>query len=183
MNKILIIIDAQNDFIDGKLGNRSATRTVPKIIDKITNECYDGIFLTTDCHTTNPTIKTIEQKIVPEHCLSGSYGSKLNQEISKAINKCSCPIKTISKCTFMRTKLSETINDFARDNDLDMKDTTIEICGFCTDICVISNALYLRSMYPYTKIVCDSEACAGSTPEMHYKALDIMRSNLVDVIY
>lgn len=183
MNKILIIIDAQNDFIDGKLGNRSATRAVPKIMDKITNKYYNGIFLTKDCHTTCPTVKTIEHKRVPEHCLLDSYGEKFNQGISEAIDKCSSPIIIIQKCTFLDPKLSEVINDFARDNDLDMKDTTIEICGFCTDICVISNALYLRSIYPYTKIVCDSEACAGSTPEMHYKALDVMRSNLIDVIY
>lgn len=183
MNKILIIIDAQNDFIDGKLGNRSATRTVPKIMDKIANGYYNGIFLTKDCHTTCPTVKTIERQRIPEHCLSDSYGKELNQGISETINKCPFPIAIIQKNTFLDPKLSETINDFARDNDLDMKDTTIEICGFCTDICVISNALYLRSMYPYTKIVCDSEACAGSTPEMHYKALDVMRSNLIDVIY
>ena len=183
MNKILIIIDAQNDFIDGKLGNRSATRAVPKIIDKITNEYYSGIVLTKDCHVISPTIKTIERERIPEHCLNDSYGAELNQGISEAINKCSSPITIIQKCTFLDKKLSEAISDFVCDNDLDLKDTTIEICGFCTDICVISNALYLRSMYPYTKIVCDSEACAGSTPEMHYKALDVMRSNLIDVIY
>lgn len=183
MDKILIIIDAQNDFIDGKLGNRSATRAVPKIIDKITNGYYNGIFVTKDAHAADPTIKTIERKRVPDHCLRDSYGGELNQEISKAIDKCSCPIEVISKYTFMSAGLSKKIDDFVCDNDLDLKDITIEICGFCTDICVISNALFLRSIYPYTKIVCDAEACAGSTPEMHYKALDVMKSNLIDVIY
>ena len=183
MDKILIIIDAQNDFIDGKLGNRSATRAVPKIIDKITNEYYNGIFITKDTHTTDPNVKTIERTRIPEHCLQGSYGEKLNQRISEALGKCSCPVETISKCTFMRTELSKKIDDFVYDNDLNLRDTVIEICGFCTDICVISNALYLRSIFPYTRIVCDAEACAGSTPEMHYKALDIMRSNLIDIIY
>lgn len=183
MNKILIIIDAQNDFIDGKLGNRSATQAVPKIIDKITNGYYNGIFLTKDSHAVGPSVKTIEHKRVPEHCLHDSYGEKLNQGISEVINKCFCPVEIISKCTFMSTKLSEKISDFVCDNDLDLKDIIIEICGFCTDICVISNALYLRSIFPYTRIICDSEACAGSTPEMHHKALDIMRSNLIDVIY
>ena len=183
MDKILIIIDAQNDFIDGKLGNRSATRAVPKIIDKITNGYYNGIFVTKDTHTTDPNVKTIERTRIPEHCLQGSYGEKLNQRISEALGKCSCPVETISKCTFMSTKLSKKIDDFVYDNDLNLRDTTIEICGFCTDICVISNALFLRSIYPYTKIVCDAEACAGSTPEMHYKALDVMKSNLIDVIY
>lgn len=183
MDKILIIIDAQNDFIDGKLGNRSATRAVSKIVDKITSECYNGIFITKDCHVAGPTYKTIENKNIPEHCLYDSYGIELNQGISEALHKCRSAVELIGKSTFMHPKISKEIDDFARDNDLDMKDTTIEICGFCTDICVISNALYLRSMYPYTKIVCNSGACAGSTPEMHYKALDVMRSNLIDVIY
>lgn len=183
MDKILIIIDAQNDFIDGKLGNRSATRAVPKIMDKITNGYYNGIFITKDSHAVDPSVKTIECTRIPEHCLHDTYGGELNQGISEALNKCSCPIEIISKCTFMSTKLSKKIDDFVYDNDLNLRDTTIEICGFCTDICVISNALYLRSIYPYTKIVCDSEACAGSTPEMHYKALDVMRNNLIDVIY
>ena len=59
---------------------------------------------------------------------------------------------------------------------------SIEICGLCTDICVISNALILRALYPDTPIIVDAKCCAGTTYENHIAAIKVMKSCQIDVI-
>ena len=58
----------------------------------------------------------------------------------------------------------------------------IELCGVCTDICVISNALLLRGIYPNIPITVDASCCAGLTPERHLAALEVMKSCNIEVI-
>lgn len=48
--------------------------------------------------------------------------------------------------------------------------------GYCTDICVISNAMVLRAAFPETEIEVLSDCCAGVTPQSHQTALDAMRA-------
>jgi nicotinamidase-related amidase len=66
---------------------------------------------------------------------------------------------------------------------MNKKDIDVEIYGFCTDICVVSNALILKAAaYDYANITVDSKCCAGVTKEKHEAALEVMRSCQINII-
>lgn len=57
----------------------------------------------------------------------------------------------------------------------------IILVGVCTDICVISNALALRSAFPETKITIYKNCTAGTTEENKEAALKVAEANLINV--
>jgi len=167
MQDVLIVIDMQNDFIDGSLGSPEAQAIVPNVIAKI-NEYHEAgkrIIYTYDTHQPDYLDTTLEGKYLPvEHCIFMTNGWKLNKDIPVYGAK-------VLKNTFGHIQWDTMITN----------EETIEICGLCTDICVVSNALILRALYPNTEIVCDSTCCAGTTPENHSSALNVMRSCQINV--
>lgn len=171
--KTLIVIDMQNDFIMGNLGTPEARDIVPKIKAKIKekyNLSTDQIVFTQDSHSLhgwdNP--EKIEMKNVPPHCIEGTPGWCIIDELFPFANK------IIAKNNFGYLNWETFF--------IDDSPTSIEIVGVCTDICVISNALALRAAYPNVPIVVDASCCAGTTPEKHKMALEIMKSCCIDVI-
>ena len=198
--RVLILIDCQNDFIDGSLANKDAQACIPTIVEKIKNFDGDAIFFTMDSHKENY-LDTPEGKKLPiEQCSYGTHGWNLNKDIFNAIyedvdhNK--VKIRGIYKPTFASVvSFDNGKNLFNRsktliDEVLELERGTnapipmeIEMCGFCTDICVISNALALKGFtYDFAEITIDSKCCAGSTPENHQKAMDLMKIGQINVI-
>lgn len=173
MKKLLIVVDMQNDFVDGSLGTAEAVAIIPNIIDKINN--WDGdIIATLDTHS-DDYLNTNEGKRLPvEHCIENTYGHKINTRVQKALFESKDSVSYIQKRTFGSTALPEII----RGIDFDY----IELIGLCTDICVVSNALLLKANYPNTKIVVDATCCAGVTPESHKAALLTMNMCQIDII-
>ncbi len=167
MNRILLVVDMQNDFIDGSLGTKEAVAIVPAVAEKIRN--FDGaVFYTKDTHSQNY-MATNEGKYLPvQHCIKGSDGWRLNPLIEKlCIDK---RATSVEKRTFGASSLPDLL--YMRYPDgLD----EIEIVGLCTDICVISNALLLKAFFPETTINVDAACCAGVTPESHNNALAAMK--------
>lgn len=185
----LIVVDAQNDFIDGALGTKEAQECVPKICEKIKNFRDDGlVILTQDTHNSNY-LSTNEGIALPvKHCIKGTPGWAINDSIMKAYRERLIKLNSdhfdiINKPTFGSERLYKIIDD-----DLELKGdgwTTlhIEIVGFCTDICVITNALILKThFYNNAEIIVDSSCCAGVTPEKHNAALEVMKSCQIKVI-
>lgn len=171
-NKILIVVDMQNDFISGGLGSKDALTAARNVYEKISknkNE-YNQIFFTQDTHFKND--DSIERSRVPIHCIKDTDGWCINKDIFYFSNNSN--VHVIEKNEFGYVDWKKYIPVIPSDY--------IEICGVCTDICVISNALILRSLYPNTKIICDAKCCAGTSPEKHAAALDVMESCLIDVI-
>lgn len=174
--KTLLVVDMQNDFIDGALGTPEAVKIVPNVKKKI--EEYeargDQIFFTRDTHQ-DYYLETHEGKNLPVvHCIEGTEGWQIPEDLD---------IKNahyLDKCSFgwICWNLLRVDGDWVLRNLGD----EIEVIGLCTDICVVSNALILRSFYPETDIIVDASCCAGTTPEMHRKALDIMKSCQIKVI-
>lgn len=80
------------------------------------------------------------------------------------------------KTSFGSLELAERISEISNNFDV------IELCGLCTDICVVSNALILKARFPETKITVDAKCCAGVTTENHKAALLTMKSCQVNVI-
>lgn len=184
MKKILIIIDCQNDFIDGSLRNEEAMKAVPNIVKKINEFNGDYILVTMDTHENNY-LNTNEGKILPViHCIKDTEGWKLNKDIQKAIQLTEGRnngnrVIYFEKPTFGSVLLSEFI---LLDSEM-AGDLEIEFVGFCTDICVVSNALIVKAAtYSRSTIYVDASCCAGVTPEKHKAALETMKSCQINII-
>lgn len=174
MKRILVVVDMQNDFVDGALGTKEAVGIVENVVDKIGN--FDGkIFATLDTHQNNY-METSEGKKLPvPHCIRMTYGWLLNEEVRKALdNK---DYKIIEKKTFGSTRLVDEICGIKGEDDME-----IEFVGLCTDICVVSNALLLKAYFPEARMTVDAGCCAGVTPESHKAALETMKMCQIDVI-
>lgn len=175
--KVLVIVDMQNDFINGPLGTEQARDIVPKIVELIENGGYDRIIATKDTHSKRY-LSTHEGRWLPvEHCLWREDGWKIEKNIQRALMRFKGTFSSCCKESFGLITLHSLISDYVSD-DVER----IDMCGVCTDICVISNAIILRSAMPETDIRIISSACAGTTPQMHEKALNIMRGCHMEVI-
>lgn len=174
MKKILVVVDIQNDFVDGALGSKEAVAIINNAGRKIKD--FDGdIFVTLDTHGENY-MNTQEGKRLPvPHCIKGTDGWKLNAEIEKALEGKNAVF--IEKPTFGSQKLAELISEKYKDEAF-----SVELIGICTDICVISNALTIRAYNTECDITVDSSCCAGVSPELHDAALTVMKSCLINVI-
>lgn len=172
MKKILIVVDMQNDFVDGVLGTSEATAIVDKVVKKIND--FDGeIIATYDTHYDNY-METREGKYLPvPHCIKDTYGWQINEKVKKALD--SKEYEIIHKPTFGSTELVEKLNG------CDQCNTEVELIGLCTDICVVSNALLLKANYPEMNITVDAGCCAGVTPESHQAALTTMKMCQINV--
>jgi len=188
MKKILFVIDMQNDFIDGSLGSDDAKKIVPNVVKLIEN-FHGDIWFTQDTHFYNSGNqyninyeKTLEGKFLPiQHCIEKTKGWELNQEIANAATKFKYPkVKYFYKYTFgsldmIKEACLELSENFETDDE-------IYICGLCTDICVISNALLLRVQFPNIHIYCYKDCCAGTSKEAHEAALKVMKSCQIEII-
>jgi nicotinamidase-related amidase len=206
MQKYLIVVDMQKDFINGALGTKEAQAIVPKVIEKIKKYKEDEnaeILITQDTHFDNY-LETQEGKNLPiKHCIKDTDGWKLQEEVQKELQNVPLfsnlegRITKYEKPTFGSINLWDDLfcdyltkqnDDFFMDDEniqtqLEMgKDVQIEIVGLCTDICVLSNAIGLKANLPEAKIIVDSECCAGTTPENHKAALIAMKSNQIEII-
>ena len=174
MKKLLVVIDTQNDFINGALGSEAAEAIVPNVINKI-QEWKDDIAYTLDTHYSNY-LDTYEGKLLPiKHCIAETEGWKVHSGILTSILDINSHgiVRRFIKETFGSTELANWIRN--------MKYGYIEIIGLCTDICVISNALCIKAFNPETPINVIANCCAGTTPELHNKALDVMKSCLINI--
>ncbi len=170
MKKVLLVIDMQNDFIDGALGTPEAEAIVPAVKEKIGAYPSEAVYATMDTHGPDY-LSTQEGRRLPvAHCIRGSAGWQLNPEIAAMLDS----RRIYEKPTFGSLRLA---NDLAQIADLE----EIEIVGLCTDICVVSNALLLKAVMPETRITVDAACCAGVTPEKHRAALETMRSCQIEV--
>lgn len=175
MSKILVVIDMQNDFITGALGTKEAESIVGGVLKKI--EDFEGeVVYTRDTHSKDY-LKSHEGKHLPiPHCIIGTEGWQLEKRIRTIKDERQSPV--FDKPSFGSTRLLDFILDKAKDKEL----TEIEFVGVCTDICVITNILTIKTFLPEMKLTAHSKLMAGTTPENHKKALDILRLCHIDVI-
>lgn len=163
--KTLIVIDMQNDFIDGALGTKEAEAIVENVKSKINSykENNGRVIFTRDTHGSNY-LDTPEGKKLPvTHCIKGTKG----WEIADGLYFDGCEV--IDKPSFGFTGWYKYSFD------------EIELIGLCTDICVVSNALILKALFPESDISVDASCCAGVTPESHKAALLTMKMCQIDV--
>ena len=178
---ILVIVDMQNDFVNGVLSNKASASVLPKIIDKLRNDYnkYDAIYMTRDIHFDNY-LNTLEGKKLPTpHCLNNSDGKNIVNELWEVIKEIRAKnkfVRVVDKHTFASGKLIDYLSATCGNNDV------IEFCGVYTDVCVVSNAICLRAELPNTVIKVDRNCCAGTTLKAHDAALMTMKSCQIDII-
>mgnify|MGYP000848159079 FL=1 len=175
MNKVLIVIDMQNDFIDGALGTKEAMGILPDGIQKIKD--FEGnIIYTRDTHKKDY-LSTQEGKYLSvEHCIEGTYGWELQKDIKQLMEDTKSTI--YNKNTFGSKELAQQLVKMDGNESIE----EIELIGLCTDICVISNALTIKTFLPEVKISVDAKCCAGVTPESHQNALNAMKMCQIQII-
>ena len=172
MRKILIVIDMQNDFIDGALGTDEAVNIVEAVKEKIRSSPPADIIATMDTHFENY-METQEGKNLPvPHCIKGTDGWEIRPDIKELLTEA----VIYEKPTFGSEKLAGDLKALSEKEEIEL-----ELVGLCTDICVVSNALLLKAAMPEVKISVDASCCAGVTPEKHLAALETMRSCQVGV--
>ncbi len=173
MKKILIVVDMQNDFVDGALGTQEAVEIVGNVVSKIAG--FDGrILATLDTHHSDY-LNTAEGKKLPvPHCIGGTQGWLLNGKVLYALSE--KDYKTIEKPTFGSTQLVEELRRIREQEEIE-----VELIGLCTDICVVSNALLLKAHFPEMRISVDASCCAGVTPGTHQAALETMKMCQIDI--
>lgn len=170
--KVLIVVDMQNDFIDGALGTKEAVGIVPNVIRKIRD--FDGVVLATrDTHAENY-METQEGRNLPvKHCIKGTEGWEIQSDIAALIKE-----EPIDKPTFGSRILGEKLAELNEKEAIE----SITLIGLCTDICVISNAMLVKAFLPEVPILVDAACCAGVTPQSHDQALEAMKVCQVQVI-
>jgi nicotinamidase/pyrazinamidase len=174
MQEILIVVDMQNDFVDGSLGTPEAQRIVDHVAEKIMQ--FEGrVLFTKDTHESDY-LETQEGVRLPvEHCIRGTKGWELVPAI-EALRLPDTPV--IEKPTFGSSELVSLLERLNEEEPI----RSITLVGLCTDICVISNALLIKAYFPEIPIAVDATCCAGVTVESHQRALDAMRVCQIDVI-
>jgi len=170
VKKLLIVVDMQNDFITGTLGSPQAQKILPNVKAKIEDYKKSGgsVIFTRDTHRDNY-LATQEGRYLPVvHCVEGTPGHL----IADVLDTGGCEV--FDKPNFGSTELAKRVAGGGFDE--------VELCGLCTDICVVSNALILKAALPETRITVDSRCCAGVTEESHNAALLTMKMCQVDVV-
>lgn len=168
--KLLIVVDMQNDFIDGSLGTPEAQAIVPGVKKRIEEYLAEGqdVVFTLDTHYENY-METLEGKNLPMmHCQKGSDGWKLAPSLAEF------PGQRFEKPTFGSVELARYVQRKEYDS--------IELLGLCTDICVISNAMLMKAVLPGTPVSVNAACSAGVTPESHENALKAMKMCQIEII-
>ena len=175
--KVLVVVDMQNDFIDGSLGTKEAQKIVPGVVEKIRN--FKGrVIVTRDTHGRDY-LNSAEGKQLPVvHCVKDTEGWQIRPEVEEAVRE-KTGSRILDKPTFGSVELGEYMRQ------LDQTEGPVEeitLIGLCTDICVISNALLLKAYLPEVSIRVEASCCAGVTPESHEQALGAMKMCQITII-
>ncbi|MGL6200735.1 MAG: cysteine hydrolase family protein [Lachnospiraceae bacterium] len=179
--RLLVVVDMQNDFINGVLGTARAQAIVPAVVKKI--EAYkaneDYIVYTMDTHAENY-LDTQEGKKLPvKHCIYHSEGWSLNPDIAQALKGAksvdSPEVVEYKKDVFGAWSLGEDVKRWEAAVE------SLEFVGVCTGICVISNVILVKTALPEMPVIVDAACCACVTPESHITALDAMELLQVEI--
>lgn len=175
MNEVLIVVDMQNDFIDGSLGTKEAEAIVEHVVEAI--DRFEGcVIATRDTHPESY-LSSREGRFLPvEHCIKDSEGWQIRSEVEEALKKKDALI--IDKPTFGSEKLVQVLKEMDRKQPIDQ----ITLLGLCTDICVVSNALLVKAAFPELDIRVLKDCCAGVTPDSHEAALTTMKMCQIEVL-
>ena len=167
---LLVVVDMQRDFIDGALGTAEAQAVLPRVQERIrlARAGQEEVAFTRDTHT-GAYLSTQEGRRLPvAHCIEGSPGWQLAEGLAREGDR------LFDKPAFGSVALARYVAEGAF--------TQVELCGVCTDICVISNALLIKAFAPEARVCVRADCCAGVTPQQHETALAAMQACQIDIV-
>lgn len=182
MKKITIVIDMQNDFLTGALANPDAVSIIPSVLEEI--KSADFVVYTRDTHGSDYSDTQEGKKLPVPHCIEQTWGWQIVDELNPRGIACvnnSDNWIILNKPTFGYVNIwsNSFFNQLVNENGNNVE---VTFCGTCTDICVVSNALIVKSLYPEMTVNVKADACAGLTPEKHKAALEVMSSCQINII-
>ncbi len=180
MSKILVVVDMQKDFTYGALGNSECVKAINSIKEIMESSSYDEVIFTRDTHSKDYLNTQEGRKLPVEHCLMGSDGWEVADELTVTAKKVFSPeaVSYIDKPSFGSLEFANMLHDKYKDG----KDLELDFVGVCTGICVISNVALAKAACPEAKVCVIEKACACVTPDTHKTAIDAMKTFQVDVI-
>lgn len=173
MKKALIVVDFQNDFVDGSLGFPEASSLDEKICERIKEYRAQGgdVIFTFDTHYENY-LETAEGKNLPvPHCLENSKGWELFGKVGES---CLDSDVKLIKNTFGSDKLMAHLKEKGY--------SSVELCGLVSNICVISNAVIAKAALPEAEIIVDANLTKSFDSELNEKTLDVMSGLQIKVL-
>lgn len=166
--KFLIVVDMQEDFVRGALGSAAAEAIVPRVVEKV--KAFDGtVLFTRDTHGEDYLHTQEGHKLPVLHCVKDTAGWQIVQELAPYV------AHVVDKPTFGSVELPHILKEYG-----DVEEVTL--CGLCTDICVISNAMLLKAAFPEATVIVDSTCSAGVSEESHRTALAAMRAVQIEIV-
>lgn len=176
MKKALVVVDMQNDFIDGSLGTKEAENIVNRVAKEIRKD-YDLIVATRDTHGEDY-LDSNEGKHLPVvHCVEDSKGWQIADTVAEALKEKE-NLTILNKPTFGSQEVVNVLKEYDKENPIG----SITLIGLCTDICVVTNALLVKTAFPEIPVNVIKDCCAGVTPESHEAALLTMKMCQIEVL-
>lgn len=172
MKKLLLVVDFQNDFVTGSLGFSGAEKLEEVIVQKINEYKNNGddVIFTLDTHDEDYP-ETVEGRYLPvKHCIKGSVGHDFYGQVKDL----TFDSLVFEKPTFPSLELA----NYLKDKDYGV----VEVCGLVSNICVLSNAIMVKSALPNVEIIVDAKATASNDPELNEKCFDIMTGLHIQVL-
>ena len=171
MKKLLIVVDMQNDFVSGVLGTKEAVAIVPSVASLVKD--FDGdIFFTRDTHHDNYLDTAEGRKLPVVHCIEGSEGWEIIPELIPLVEEKNA--RVFDKPTFGSIELVNVLKNSSY--------SEIYLCGVCTGICVISNAMLAKAAVYETPVKVVEQCCACVTPDSHKTAIEAMKTCQIDIV-
>ena len=183
--KILVVVDYQNDFVNGALGFENADKIDAGIAEKVRAKDYDALVITYDTHKEDY-LKTREGIALPvEHCIYGTEGHNLFGETRKAVAEAQKEKigLHILKETFATSpaEMVGIINDIERYFGKNAKVDTVEFVGLVTNMCVLSNVICFQGAFPNAQMVVHANLVDSFNKDLHNKTLDVLEGMQVQV--
>ena len=178
MKKVLVVVDMQNDFIDGSLGTKEAVGIVENVVNKIKKYQEEGnlIITTQDTHYENY-FETQEGKKLPiKHCLANTDGWQINDDVYAQLKK-DKTTRFLLKHTFGSVEMINILKEVIPCNEDEQQEFSIEIIGLCFDICVISNAILVKNFFPEVSLKIDTQ-CTAATSEKMFNLTKVLMNSL-----
>ena len=169
MRKLFVVVDMQNDFVYGSLGSNEARAIVPtvrRLVDEWRSAGAEIVF-TRDTHGEDYFSTQEGQKLPVAHCQKGTEGWQIIDGLHQGERVFDKPVFGSEElCAYVRAG--------------DYKEITM--IGVCTDICVLSNAVLIKTACPSAVVRVVANACAGTSPAAHEAALQVLSSVQVEIL-
>lgn len=169
--KYLIVVDMQEDFVNGCLGSRAAREIVDRVKEEIIS--FDGkVIFTMDTHHEDYLSTQEGQKLPVVHCVENTDGWQIIKPLQSYVKD------FVTKPTFGSVELAKRLYE----ENLKEKIESVELIGVCTSICVISNAMLIKAFMPEIKVLVKADCCACVSEESHNAALKAMETAQIEIV-